>query len=669
MQMKYRAEIDGLRALAVVPVILYHAGFKLFSGGYVGVDVFFVISGYLITTIIITELETGTFSLIHFYERRARRILPALFVMMFACLPFAWFWLLPDAMKQFSKNLVAINVYASNILFWRTSGYFDTATELKPLIHTWSLAVEEQYYVLFSLFLMAAWKLGKHWIVRLLAVVFVISLAGAQWLSATNPSFNFYMLPTRVWELLIGAFIALYYAHHNIKRHNHNIEQLGSFIGLLLITYSIFAYNDKTPFPSVYALVPTLGAALIIIFATNKTVVGSLLGLKPLVFIGLISYSAYLWHQPIFAFVRERSLNEPSMYLMGTLAVVSFALAYFSWNYVERPFRNKHYISRNRVFLYGILCSVFFIGFGLAGYLSNGFTSRVSPTIQKFSSINMSLFEKQVKFCWDGVKASPNVGSACLLGDSKSSPTFAIIGDSSVGALVEPLNSIAYKKGISGFGYTFRSCPPLNSINPIPFSDEDKKCAELRESFFSNLLTNGVIPRTIILGARYPFLLDKSRFDNKEGGIENGGQWVWDVKANSDIEYKNKMSANLINSIRLILESGRKVILIYPVPEAGWDVPARLARIYKLNGEIRAYDASTSYMRFIERNKDAYIALDSLGDHGNLIRIKPEKLLCNTYVENRCVTHINGTPLYFDDNHLSNAGAQIINNEIIKFIQ
>jgi hypothetical protein len=206
------------------------------------------------------------------------------------------------------------------------------------------------------------------------------------------------------------------------------------------------------------------------------------------------------------------------------------------------------------------------------------------------------------------------------------------------------------------------------SINPIPFSDEDKKCAELRESFFSNLQTNGVIPRTIILGSRYPILLDKSRFDNKEGGIENGGQWVWDVKANSDIEYKNKISANLLNSIRLILESGRKVILIYPMPEAGWDVPARLAKIYKSNGEIRAEDASTSYIRFIERNKDAYIALDSLGDHKNLIRIKPEKLLCNTYVENRCVTHINGTPLYFDNNHLSNAGAQIINDEIIKFI-
>ena len=214
--MKYRAEIDGLRALAVIPVILYHAGFKLFSGGYVGVDVFFVISGYLITTIILAELEAGTFSLIHFYERRARRILPALFVVMFACLPFAWFWLLPSVMKTFSESLIAVSTFLSNFYFYNQSGYFEAAAELKPLIHTWSLAVEEQYYVLFPLFLMLTWKLGKRSIVGLLAIMFVISLASAQWLSIEHKSFDFFMLPTRGWELLIGAFIAFYYARHNI---------------------------------------------------------------------------------------------------------------------------------------------------------------------------------------------------------------------------------------------------------------------------------------------------------------------------------------------------------------------------------------------------------------------------------------------------------------------
>jgi peptidoglycan/LPS O-acetylase OafA/YrhL len=192
--MKYRREIDGLRALAVLPVILFHAGFKTFSGGFVGVDVFFVISGYLITSIILAEKEAGTFTLVKFYERRARRILPALFLVMAACLPFAWLWLFPRDMKSFSQSLVAVSVFASNVLFWRTSGYFDTAAELKPLLHTWSLGVEEQYYVFFPILIILTWLLGKRWIPVMLGVVGVVSFVAGQWISATNPTAAFFLL-------------------------------------------------------------------------------------------------------------------------------------------------------------------------------------------------------------------------------------------------------------------------------------------------------------------------------------------------------------------------------------------------------------------------------------------------------------------------------------------
>ena len=294
-------------------------------------------------------------------------------MVIFACLPFAWVWLLPGAIQEFSKSLILVSTFASNIFFWQTSGYFDTATEFKPLIHTWSLAVEEQYYLFFPVVLMLFLQLGKRRIIGLLAFIFVISFLAAQLFSVTHPSFAFYMLPTRGWELLIGSFIAFYYKHRSIKKYNNKIEQLGGLIGLMLISYSVFAYNDQIPFPGIYSLAPTLGAALIIIFATDKTVIGRLLASKLLVYIGLISYSAYLWHQPLFAFARERSFNKPSIQLMIALTVFSFALAYLSWRYVERPFRNKHRISRNRVLAYGSLCSVLFIGLGFTGYLSNGF--------------------------------------------------------------------------------------------------------------------------------------------------------------------------------------------------------------------------------------------------------------------------------------------------------
>ena len=363
--MKYRREIDGLRALAVLPVILFHAGFQTFSGGFVGVDVFFVISGYLITSIILTEKQQGTFTLLGFYERRARRILPALFVVMFACLPFAWLWMLPSDIKDFSKSLVAVSTFASNILFWRESGYFNTAAELKPLLHTWSLAVEEQYYVLFPIFLLITWRLGKRWIVSIFVVVAVISLAVAHWGSFYQPQATFYLLPTRGWELLIGVIIAFYlFAKTDIEttteKFDKSVSQLGSLIGLLLIACAIFAFDKNTPFPSAYALMPTIGTAFIILFATPQTLVGKFLGSKLLVGVGLISYSAYLWHQPLFAFARHSSISKPSPTLLLSLSIIALTLAYISWKYIEMPFRNRDFLKRP--FLFSLL-------FALATYL------------------------------------------------------------------------------------------------------------------------------------------------------------------------------------------------------------------------------------------------------------------------------------------------------------
>ena len=317
--MEYRREIDGLRALAVLPVILFHAGFQTFSGGFVGVDVFFVISGYLITTVIFAELETGNFSVIKFYERRARRILPALFLMMSVCLPFAWLWLMPHDLKSFSQSLVAVSAFSSNVLFWKTSGYFESAAELKPLLHTWSLAVEEQFYVVFPIFLMLTWRLGKRWILGLLVLVFLVSLQTAQYESITKPSAAFYLLPTRAWELILGAFIALTYSRLSGIGISKSFHEGLSITGVLLILYAIFAFDELTPFPSLYTLVPTTGAALIILFANRATTAGRAIGNKVLVAVGLISYSAYLWHQPLFAFAKHRSLEAPSKTLLGIL--------------------------------------------------------------------------------------------------------------------------------------------------------------------------------------------------------------------------------------------------------------------------------------------------------------------------------------------------------------
>src|SRR5688572_2235118 len=373
--MDYRREIDGLRALAVLPVILFHAGLQAFSGGFVGVDVFFVISGYLITTTILAELEVGKFSIINFYERRARRILPALFFVLFVSLPFAWFWLFPQDMKSFSQSLVAVSAFSSNVLFWRESGYFDTVAELKPLLHTWSLAVEEQYYLFFPVFLMLTWRLGKPWILGLLAVVFGISLAAAQWGSSAQSMAAFFLLPTRGWELLVGAFVAFCLAK-NSRPLNKVAGELGGIAGLSLIVYAIVVFDKNTPFPSLYTLAPTVGTALILLCTTQPTVVRKVLGNKCFVGVGIVSYSAYLWHQPLFAFARHRSVREPGTIMVLVLAIVTLLLAYFSWRFVETPFRNKDRFSRRTVFTYSVAGTVLFITIGLLGSYTNGFKFR-----------------------------------------------------------------------------------------------------------------------------------------------------------------------------------------------------------------------------------------------------------------------------------------------------
>jgi peptidoglycan/LPS O-acetylase OafA/YrhL len=363
--MQYRREIDGLRAVAVVPVILFHAGFEVFSGGFVGVDVFFVISGYLITTIIHEEIREGDFSLVRFYERRIRRILPALIVVSLACIPFAWLWMLPGEFDRFSQSLVAVNIFASNFLFLRENGYFAAASELKPLLHTWSLAVEEQFYVLFPLFLLLTSRLGLKVSLGLLMVLAMFSLGLSEWGARSYPALNFYLLPTRAWELGAGAILAM-----GITERDGTagwLGQVASAAGLGMIVSALFLFDRFLPTPSFWALVPVIGTALILVFARQDTLVGKLLGWKPVVGIGLISYSAYLWHQPLFAFARIRLWDGVSDWAYLALSGLALVVAYFSWRFVEQPFRNKSVFSRKTIFSSAAGCSVVLIAFGVSG--------------------------------------------------------------------------------------------------------------------------------------------------------------------------------------------------------------------------------------------------------------------------------------------------------------
>lgn len=365
--MKYRAEIDGLRALAVAPVILFHAGFELFSGGFVGVDVFFVISGYLITMVLIEDIEKKQFSIVYFYERRVRRILPALYMVMAFSIFVAWILLSDAALNKFGNGLLGVTLFVSNIIFWRQEeGYFDEAAELNPLLHTWSLSVEEQYYLLFPLFLVIAWRFGKTRVFWMIIGMLILSLLLSEWGWRNRATANFYLAPTRAWELFVGS-IAAFVVQRNGVRKNNTL----ALLGLAAIIFSIFAYDKSTPFPSVYALVPILGVVLLILFAHKNTIVCKLLSKRAIVGIGLISYSAYLWHQPLFAFTRiytkELSL---SLELSLVLILTTLVLSYFSWKFIETPFRSRATVSLRLLVLTASTALVLMVLAGLASKIA-----------------------------------------------------------------------------------------------------------------------------------------------------------------------------------------------------------------------------------------------------------------------------------------------------------
>lgn len=444
--MQYRREIDGLRAVAVVPVILFHAGLSLFSGGYVGVDVFFVISGYLITGIIFNEMLDGKFTFSGFYERRARRLLPALFLVLLCSIPAAWFLLFPSDMRDFARSLRAVPVFISNFYFYQSSGYFDGAAELKPLLHTWSLAVEEQFYLFFPAFLLAALRFGIRWAVALMLVVLSVSFLLAEVGSVAHQAAAFYLLPFRIWELLVGGLLAVY--HFSRKTPSGRFHaQAGSFIGIAMILAATFLLDDSTPFPGRYALLPVLGTALIIHFATPETYVGKILGSRILVGIGLVSYSAYLWHQSIFAFFRHAFSGHPSIEEMLALILLTFFLAYLSWRFVEAPFRNRNFLSRKKIFSLSLVFSLIIILLGEWGAATKGFVDRydISQLPQPWRDIPCH-GEARVS------KISDALGDCIAQERNHRSGDIFLLGDSHAAQLYFPFQKIAEDRSVS-FGF------------------------------------------------------------------------------------------------------------------------------------------------------------------------------------------------------------------------
>ncbi|MBF9153062.1 acyltransferase family protein [Novosphingobium jiangmenense] len=547
--MIYRREIDGLRAIAVMPVILFHAGLKVFSGGFVGVDVFFVISGYLITQVIAEDLSHRRFSLLNFYDRRARRIIPALFCVIICCLPFAWSWMLPSELISFSKSIVAVAIFSSNILFWSEEGYFSPDADLKPLLHTWSLAVEEQFYLFFPLVLICLWRYGRKNLIAIVVVLLIVSFGISEWGWRRMPSANFYLAPGRAWELLTGSLCALIPIRGNSRYYNP-----ASILGLSLIVGSVFLYSDTTPFPSAYTLAPVLGAALIICFATRGTYAAMLLGSRPLVYIGLISYSAYLWHQPLFAFARLRSISEPSPASMAFLVLCALFMAHLSWKFVETPFRQRRRgftESSENVFLAAGLAISVLVFIGVAGLASRGTTMRGANQVE-FAKIEQRFAPNY------GLSGSCE-GSFTLSANCRTAenPEVLLWGDSYAMHLAPGILASAPRLKMQQ--HTISACSPILGMSQVEgglSGNWGAKCIAFNDNVM-NWLKNNPEVKTVILSS--PFVgVTSSPLLFRDGSTWKAG----------DIQ---KVRKELLRTIDRIRSTGARVVIVSPTPVSNRD--------------------------------------------------------------------------------------------------
>jgi peptidoglycan/LPS O-acetylase OafA/YrhL len=654
MKLTYRPEIDGLRAIAVVAVIFYHAqitilGYQPFKGGFIGVDIFFVISGYLITSIILKELlTTGTFSFKYFYERRIRRILPVLLFVMLVALPLAWVCLLPNDFVDFSKSILYSLGFSSNFYFHHSGQIYGVESGLiKPFLHTWSLSVEEQYYILFPIVLLVAFKYLRKYIGIVLIIGFIISLIIADWGSRNYPSLNFYVLPTRGWELLAGSILAYFEIKLGNRSKNQMLNLILPSVGFLLIAHSFIFFNYKIFHPSFYTLSPIIGVCLLIWFSHKDELITKILSTKLFVGIGLISYSLYLWHYPIFAFARITEFTHGDILKKLLLGMIILSLSILSYFLIERPSRNKKH---KFTFIFSCLFLFLFTLIILNSVIisKDGYKNRLPEILD---------VEDQ------------KVLSSTIFNSSSHIKIF-IVGDSQMKYLAFNLKERVVEKNFSFITSIADACIYFPSFDLVD-KKTNKSLPDCNQNYFSEIEKTLKEQKNsiIIFGGRFPLFLTNYFFDNQEGGIE-GLELSLNYVSTDIFETIQSSFKNSVDE----LSKKNKIILIYPIPEVGWDVPTKLFnKLPKKINELKEYLVpmnyiTTSYQVYKERTKSSFELLDSIkGD--DIYRVYPHTIYCDTLIKDRCMTHDDKNIFYFDNNHPSSKGAEMINELIIKEIE
>jgi peptidoglycan/LPS O-acetylase OafA/YrhL len=618
----------------------------VFSGGYVGVDIFFVISGFLITTIIVREIGENKFSITTFYERRFRRILPAVITMVSVSLLAAYFLLDIKEYENLARSSITNNLFVSNIYFHTITWYFDRPAELKPLLHTWSLSVEEQYYVFFPLLLLVIAKLGRKKYLHFLIPILFLSLGASVLGMSMDKSAVFYLLPTRAWELLIGSLLAIV----TLPRiQNITVLNVISALGFSMMVYSIIAFTRETPFPSGYAAIPVFGAALVIYTGSSgTTLVNQFLAIRPIVFVGLISYSLYLWHWPLIVYTKSFKVVDLTTAEQFLLLAVIFILSVLSWRFVETPFRKKRFLPDKRsIFTGSFVATAVLLLAGLSVLYTNGYPGRYS--------FNQSADELAGDPEWIHWHACEDIemqlaehNDLCRIGRKDGKAGFISWGDSHARALASAVNASAVRNGASGVVASHTACPPFQGVERPGQLD----CRKFNQTILEYLSQHPEIS-TVMLAARWALSAKGSRYKHEMGGPVK----LIDISSQSEEPSSNPelFDVGLQRIILSLQRMGKSVVLVKPVPEIGYDVPSasHSARITGRDANLMVAPSMTEY---ISRNEEVLVVFSRLERDLSVATVDPAAFLCDDI----CVVLDDGIALYRDDNHLSTFGSKYV---------
>ena len=620
----------------------------------------------MITSIILKELiDTETFSFKYFYERRIRRILPALLSVMLVSFLFAWMYLLPTNLVDFSKSVIYSLGFGSNFYFHYSGQIYGAESGLlKPLLHTWSLSVEEQFYIIFPLILLISFTYLRKYLFFILISGIIMSLGLADWGSKNYTSATFYFLHSRIWELLFGSVLSYLEAITGEKYKNKILSLILPTVGLVLILATIIFFKLHFNHPSLYTLPGILGTCLIIWFSNKDEITYKILSSRLFVGIGLISYSLYLWHYPIFSFLRIIQLEITGFLNNFIVFLIIFIISFISYRFIEKPFRNKNY-KFSYIFLIIFLFFFVLIALSLNTISKDGISKKLPAILKK------DLTDKPWELLKDDYdKRCHGKKGGCDFNKDSNKKIF-LIGDSHVATLMFDLKNRLVHKNYRFITSTNDGCVYLPGFNRLDRKTESVNSI-CNNEYFSKLKERLLKENNsvMIFGGLFPlYLNDYFLFDNKEGGGKKE-KWMHGKFAplNKDDSIESVFKKEILE-----LSKKNRIILIYPIPETGWNIPQKIyaqwiKRNRKSNKEFSLENINTSYQVYKDRTSSTYKLFDTINSE-NIFRVYPSSLFCNTLIQERCITHNNDDIFYSDNNHPSTKGAEMINELILDKIK